>query len=250
VTTEIVAEARTEQGRAQSRKLRRLGRVPAIVYGGGKEPSQITLDGNKLNQQMEHESFYTSILNLKVGSGSETQAVVVKEVQRHPARSVVIHLDFQRIVADQEITMTIPLHFVGEADAPGVKDQGGVVEHSMTELEITCLPANLPAFIEVSVAHLALNEIVHLSEIKYPEGVRSTQLAHGHDLAVAAVHPPRREEVEAVVAPVEGAEAAAAAATPEGGEAAADAAAPAGEAAKPGAKPSAKPAGKPGKDKD
>ena len=249
VKFEIVAEARTEQGRAQSRKLRRLGRVPAIVYGGGKEPSTITLDGNKLNQQMESESFYTSILDLKLGNGSEAQAVVVKEVQRHPARSVVMHVDFQRIVADQEITMTIPLHFTGEADAPGVKDQGGVVEHSMTEVEISCLPANLPAFIEVSVAHLALNEIVHLSEIKYPEGVRSTQLAHGHDLAVAAVHPPRREEVEAVVAPVEGAEAAAAAATPEGAEgaAAAGTAAPAGEAAKPAA---GKPAGKPGKEKD
>jgi large subunit ribosomal protein L25 len=247
VKFEIQAEARAEQGRAQSRKLRRLGRVPAIIYGGGKEPSTITLDGNKLNQQMELESFYTSILNLKIGSGSEAQPVVVKEVQRHPARSTVMHLDFQRIVADQEITMTIPLHFVGEADAPGVKEQGGVVEHSMTEVEITCLPANLPAFIEVSVAHLALNEILHLSEIKYPEGVRSTQLAHGHDLPVAAVHPPRREEVEAVVAPVEGAEAAAAA-TPEGGEAAAaGAAAPGGDAAKPAA---AKPAGKPGKDKD
>jgi large subunit ribosomal protein L25 len=241
---EIVAEARAEQGRAKSRKLRRLGRVPAIIYGGGKEPASITLDGNSLNLQMENESFYTSILNLKLGGG-EAQPVVVKEVQRHPARSVVMHLDFQRIVADQEITMTIPLHFVGEADAPGVKEQGGVVEHSMTELEITCLPANLPAFIEVSVAHLALNEIVHLSEIKYPEGVRSTQLAHGHDLPVAAVHPPRREEVEAVVAPVEGAEAAAVA-TPEGGEAAAAgaAAAPAADAAKAGAKP----AGKAGKE--
>ena len=244
---EIVAEARAQQGRAQSRKLRRLGRIPAIVYGGGKEPSTITLDGNKLNQQMEHESFYTSILDLKLGS--DAHPVVVKEVQRHPARSVVMHVDFQRIVADLENTMTIPLHFIGEADAPGVKDQGGVVERSMTEVEITCLPANLPAFLEVSVAHLALNQIVHLSEIKYPEGVRSTQLAHGHDLPVAAVHEPRREEIEAVVAPVEGAEAAAAAATPEGGEAAAaapGAAAPAADAAKPGAKP----AGKPGKDKD
>jgi large subunit ribosomal protein L25 len=246
VKFEIQAEARTEQGRAKSRKLRRLGRVPAIVYGGGKEPSALTLDSNKLNQQMEHESFYTSILDLKLGS--ESQPVVVKEVQRHPARSSVMHLDFQRIVADQEITMTIPLHFIGEADAPGVKEQGGVVERSMTEVEITCLPANLPAFLEVSVAHLALNQIVHLSDIKYPEGVRSTQLAHGHDLPVAAVHEPRREEVEAVVAPVEGAEAAAVA-TPEGGEAAAaapGAAAPAGEPAK----PAAKPAGKPGKDKD
>ena len=236
---EIVAEARTEQGRAQSRKMRRLGRVPAIVYGGGKDPSPITLDRNSLNQQLAVESFYTSILNLKFGS--DVQPVVVKEVQRHPARSVVMHLDFQRIVADQEITMTIPLHFLGEADAPGVKEQGGVVERTMTEVEITCLPANLPAFIEVSVAHLALNQILHLSEVKYPEGVRSTQLAHGHDLPVAAVHPPRREEVEAVVAPVEGAAVPAA----EGAEGEAAAAAPAADAA--GAK--GKDAGK-GKEKD
>jgi large subunit ribosomal protein L25 len=239
VKFEIVAEARAEQGRAQSRKLRSLGRVPAIIYGGGKEPSPITLDRNSLNHQMALESFYTSILSLKFGK--DTQSVVVKEVQRHPARSVVMHVDFQRIVADQEITMTIPLHFLGEADAPGVKDQGGVVERTMTEVEISCLPANLPAFIEVSVGHLALNQILHLSEIQYPEGVRSTQLAHGHDLPVAAVHPPRREEIEAVVVPVEGAEAAAAA-TPEGGEAAA---APAGEAPAKGKETAAK-----GKEKD
>jgi large subunit ribosomal protein L25 len=235
VKFEIDAEARTAQGRTESRKLRRLGRVPAIVYGGGKEPSPITLDRNSLGHQMALESFYTSILSLKFGK--EAQSVVVKEVQRHPAKSVVMHVDFQRIVADVEITMTIPLHFLGEADAPGVKDQGGVVERTMTEVEITCLPANLPAFIEVDVAHLALNQILHLSEVKYPEGVRSTQLAHGHDLPVAAVHPPRREEVEVVVAPVEGAAVPAA----EGAEG--EAAAPAGEAAK--AKEPAK-----GKDKD
>jgi large subunit ribosomal protein L25 len=204
VKFEIDAEARTGSGRTASRRLRRLGRVPAIVYGGGQEPSQLTLNQNSLGHQMAREAFFTSILSLKLGK--EELPVVVKEVQRHPANSGVLHVDFQRIVADEEITMTVPLHFLGEAVAPGVKDQGGVVERAMTEVEITCLPANLPAFIEVDVSLLALNEILHLSEVKYPEGVSSTQLAHGHDLPVAACHPPRREEVEAVVAaPVEGA---------------------------------------------
>jgi large subunit ribosomal protein L25 len=228
VKFDIVAEARTGSGRTESRKLRALGRVPAIIYGGGKDPSSITLDRNKLGHQMAREAFFTSILNLKLGS--EDLAVVVKEVQRHPARSDVMHLDFLRIVADKEITMTVPLHFLGEADAPGVKEQGGVIEHTMTDVEISCLPANLPAFIEVSVAHLALNQILHLSEIPYPEGVRSTQLAHGHDLPVAAVHPPRREEVEAVAVAVEGA-----AVPVEGAAAPGEGAAPAeGEAKKEG----------------
>jgi large subunit ribosomal protein L25 len=209
VKFEIDAEARTGSGRAQSRKLRHQGRVPAIIYGGGQNPSPITLERNGLVRQMSLEAFYTSILNLKVGG--ETQPVVVKEVQRHPAKSVVMHLDFQRVVADEEITMTVPIHFVGEAAAIGVKDQGGVIDHAMTDVEIFCLPANLPEYLEVDVTGLELNEILHLSDIKYPEGVSSTQLEHGHDLPVVAIHPPRREEVEA--AP----EAAAATETPAAG---------------------------------
>jgi large subunit ribosomal protein L25 len=192
VKFEIDAEARAGSGRSDSRKLRRLGRVPAIVYGGGKTPSALTLDRNSLVQQMALEAFYTSILNLKVGK--ETQPVVVKEVQRHPARSFIMHLDFQRIVADEEITMTVPIHFIGEDVAVGVKDQGGVIEHAQTDVEISCLPANLPEYLEIDVSGLQLNEILHLSDIKYPEGVTSTQLAHEHDSPVVAIHPPRREE--------------------------------------------------------
>jgi len=194
VKFEIDAEARTGSGRAQSRKLRRDGRVPAIVYGGGLGPNAITLDANRLHHQMALESFYTSILNLRLGK--EAQQVVVKDVQRHPAKSNVMHLDFQRVVADEEITMTVPIHFLNEAAAIGVKEQGGVIEHAMTDVEISCLPANLPEYLEIDVTALALNEIFHLSDIKYPEGVSSTQLEHGHDLPVVAIHPPRREEVE------------------------------------------------------
>jgi large subunit ribosomal protein L25 len=198
VKFEIQAEAREGSGRADSRKLRRLGRVPAIVYGGGKDPSAITLERNGLVQQMAQEAFYTSILNVRLGG--RIQPVVVKEVQRHPAKSTVLHLDFQRIVEDEEITITVPIHFVGEEAAVGVKQQGGVIEHSLTDVEISCLPANLPEYLELDVSALELNEILHLSDIKYPEGVTSTQLAHDHDSPVVAIHPPRREEVE----PVEG----------------------------------------------
>jgi large subunit ribosomal protein L25 len=214
VKFEIDAQARAGSGRSDSRKLRREGRVPAIIYGGGKNPSPVTLDRNSLVHRMELEAFYTSILNLKVGS--ETQPVVVKEVQRHPARAELIHVDFQRVVADEEITLTVPIHFVGETVAIGVKEQGGVIEHAMTDVEISCLPANLPEFLEIDVSGLELNQILHLSDIKYPEGVVSTQLAHDHDSPVVAIHPPRREEVEAV----EG----------EEGEAAAEAEAPAAAA--------------------
>ena len=206
---EIDAEAREGLGRAKNRRLRELGRVPAVVYGGGKDPSPIALDRNSLVQQMGLEAFYTSILNLKIDS--RIQPVVVKDVQRHPARSTVMHLDFQRVVADEEITLNVPIHFVGEEVAVGVKEQGGVIEHTLTDVEISCLPANLPEYIELDVSAMELNDILHLSDIKYPEGVSSTQLQHGHDSPVVAIHPPRREEVEA---PAEEGEVAAAA--PEG----------------------------------
>jgi large subunit ribosomal protein L25 len=223
VKFEIDAEARAGSGRSDSRKLRRLGRVPAIIYGGGKDPSSITLDRNTLVHQMELEAFYTSILNLTIGK--EKQPVVVKEVQRHPAKSVVMHLDFQRIVADEEITITVPIHFIGEEAAIGVKEQGGVIEHAMTDVEISCLPANLPEYLELDVSGLELNEILHLSDIQFPEGVTSTQLAHEHDQPVVAIHPPRRVEAEE---PEEGEVEAAAAA--EGEEAAGEDAAKEDEA--------------------
>jgi large subunit ribosomal protein L25 len=194
VKFEIDAEARQGSGRSQSRKLRREGRVPAIIYGGGRDPSSITLDRNNLVNQMGLEAFYTSILNLKLDK--KMQPVVVKEVQRHPSKSVVMHLDFQRVVEDEELTLTVPIHFVGEQIAVGVKEQGGVIEHTLTDVEISCLPAHLPEFLELDVTALGLNEILHLSDIKYPEGVMSTQLAHGHDSPVVAIHPPRREEEE------------------------------------------------------
>lgn len=191
---EINAEAREAKGRTASRRLRHDGRVPAIVYGGGQDPSSISLELNSLNVQMELEAFFTSILSLNLGQ--KKQPVVVKEVQRHPSKSTVVHIDFQRVVEDEELTLTVPIHFTGEEAAIGVKQQGGVIEHTVTDVEISCLPANLPEFLELDVSALELNEILHLSDIKFPEGVTSTQLAHGHDAPVVAIHPPRREELE------------------------------------------------------
>ncbi len=194
MTFEIRGEDRSGTGRAANRQLRGSGRVPAIIYGGGKDPKSVSLDGNSLAHEMEREAFYTSILTVTVGS--ETHSVVVKDVQRHPARNEVVHLDFQRIVEDEEITLNVPLRLVGEESARGVKEQGGVIEHAMTDVEISCLPKDLPEFIEVDVSELGLNENLHLSDVRFPDGVTCVALAHDQDPSVVSIHPPRREEVD------------------------------------------------------
>jgi large subunit ribosomal protein L25 len=194
VRFELHGEARDGFGRSISRRLRRQGRVPAIIYGGGKDPRAITLSHNTTIHDMEREAFYTSILTLNVGK--ESQAVVVKAVQRHPAKPLIMHIDFQRVVEDEEITLNVPIHFIGEENAIGVKDQGGVIEHMETDVEITCLPRYLPEFLELDVSNLELNDLLNLSDIKLPEGVTSVALEHGTDLPVVAINPPRREEEE------------------------------------------------------
>ena len=194
---EIRGEPRTLGNRGSSRRLRRTGRVPAIVYGGGKEPRAISIEHEGLAHQMVHEAFYTSILTIKVGE--EVQPVVVKDVQRHPARPLIMHLDLQRVVEDQEITLRVPIHFIGEESAKGVKEQGGVVEHIETDVEISCLPRYLPAFLELDVTNLELNQMYHLADLKLPEGVSSVALKHGQNLPVVAVNLPREEEIEVPV---------------------------------------------------
>ena len=143
---------------------------------------------------MSREAFFTSILTLKIGSKS--QQVVVKGVERHPARPQIMHLDFQRVREDVEITLSVRIHFIGEAEAKGVKDQGGVVEHLMTDVEVRCLPRYLPEYLELDVTALELNQIYHLSDIKLPEGVTLVALAGGHDHPVVAVNLPRAEEID------------------------------------------------------
>ncbi len=143
---ELAGEPRAQLGRTDSRRLRKAGKVPAIMYGGGEAPEALVLDHNALKNQMSREAFYTSILTLKIGS--KAQQVVVKGVERHPARPLIMHLDFQRVREDVEITISVRIHFTGEAEAKGVKDQGGVVEHLLTDVEIRCLPRYLPEYLD------------------------------------------------------------------------------------------------------
>jgi large subunit ribosomal protein L25 len=201
---ELSVEPRAVLGRTGSRRLRKAGKVPAILYGGGEAPESMVLDHNTLTHQMSREAFFTSILTLKIGPKS--QQVVVKDVQRHPVKPLIMHLDFQRIREDEEITLSVPIHFLNEANAKGVKEQGGVVDHLLSEIEVECLPRNLPEYLEIDVTALELNQIYHLSDIKLPEGVSLVALKHGRDEPVVAVNPPRQEEVDA---PVEAAEVAA-----------------------------------------
>ena len=194
VAFELAGEPRANLGRTDSRRLRHAGKVPAIIYGGGQAPESLVLDHNALSRHMSRESFYTSIVTLKLGA--KTQQVVVKAVQRHPAKPQVMHLDFQRVVEDQEITLDVPIHFLNEAVSKGVKEQGGVVDHLLTDVEVVCLPRYLPEYLEIDVAELELNGIYHLSDIKLPEGVSFVALRHGHDHPIVAINPPRREEVD------------------------------------------------------
>ena len=194
---ELSVEPRATLGRTGSRRLRKAGKVPAVLYGGGEAPESMVLDHNTLSHQMNREAFFTSILTLKIGAKS--QQVVVKDVQRHPVKPLIMHLDFQRIREDEEITLTVPIHFLNEADAKGVKEQGGVVDHLLSEVEVECLPRYLPEYLEIDVTALELNQIYHLSDIKLPEGVSLVALKHGRDEPLVAVNPPREEEVDAPV---------------------------------------------------
>jgi large subunit ribosomal protein L25 len=188
---ELIADNRPDQGKGASRRLRRTGKVPGILYGGHRDPRAIALDHNALLHQLENESFFSSILTLTIGDKS--QPCILKDVQRHPFKNLVQHIDLQRILADEAIRVTVPLHFIGEDDAPGV-DQGGVVSRVMTELEITCLPKDLPEYIDVDISALGLEEPLVLGQVRLPEGVA---LAAGEELLdqpVVVIHRPRREE--------------------------------------------------------
>lgn len=199
---ELSVEPRAVLGRTGSRRLRKAGKVPAILYGGGEAPESMALDHNTLSHQMNREAFFTSILTLKIGGKS--QQVVVKDVQRHPVKPLIMHLDFQRIREDEEITLSVPIHFLNEVNAKGVKEQGGVVDHLLSEVEVECLPRYLPEYLEIDVTALELNQIYHLSDIKLPEGVSLVALKHGHDEPVVAVNPPRQEEIDVPVEPAAG----------------------------------------------
>src|SRR5579883_447480 len=240
---ELVAEFRDAQGKGASRRLRREGKVPAILYGGHLEARALTLSHQKLALVLENERVYSTILSIRVGE--QTQAAILKDVQRHPYKNAIVHIDFQRVEENEKIRIAIPLHFKNESTAPGVKTQGGMVSHMRTEVEVSCLPKDLPEFIEVDLGALNLNESIHLSQLKIPEGVQLVDLQK-EDAAVVAIHSPRAEEPEpaaaAAAAAAEGAAAApAAGAAPAAAAGAAKAAEPAkAEAKKEPAKKDAK----------
>ncbi len=223
---ELEAEVRGDVGKGASRRLRHADKVPAVVYGAGEQSVALTLDHNKTLHALSHEAFYSHILTLKVGKKNEK--VILKDVQRHPAKPRITHVDFLRIRADQKLQMHVPLHFLGEEDAPGLKE-GGVFSHQMTDVQVSCLPADLPEFIEVDVSNLMLDQSVHLSELKLPKGVELVAFAHGaegHDQSVVSIHIPRiieEEVVEVAAEETATAEAATAAEGAEGGTEAAEA---------------------------
>lgn len=191
---EINAELREDVGKGASRRLRTTGKFPGIVYGAKEDAVSITLTHNEIMHQLEHEAFFSHILTLTIGKQSEK--VVLKDLQRHPFKAQLLHIDFQRIDEKQKLTMRVPLHFINAQQCVGVKQGGGVISHVMTEIEISCLPKDLPEFIEVDLLNIELGETVHLGDLTLPEGVEIYALLHGGDTArpVASVHIPRVEE--------------------------------------------------------
>ena len=212
---EIEAEIRHDRGKGASRRLRRDGKIPAIVYGAHKDAVALQLSHNDMLLHTEHEAFYSHILTLKVGG--EAQRVVLKDMQRHPYKPFIMHMDFLRISESEAITMRVPLHFINEERCVGVKQSGGVIAHLMSDLEVTCLPANLPEYIEVDVAELDIGDSIHLEQLALPEGVEIAALLHGGDasLGVVSVNAARIVEEDEAPEAVEGEGAA------EGGEEAA-----------------------------
>lgn len=199
ISFELNAEPRSDTGKGASRRLRHAGKVPAIMYGGGKDPESLTLSLNEVIRNLENEAFYSHILNVKVGS-AKTRAVL-RDLQRHPSRPIIMHMDLQRVSESEKIKMNVPLHFKGEDLAPGVK-AGGLVSHELVEVEIECLPRDLPEYIEIDISALEIGDSLHLSDLVVPEGVTVLELARGegHDLSVVSMHARRvitEEEEEA-----------------------------------------------------
>ena len=207
---ELKAEVREDLGKGASRRLRRLAdHVPAIIYGGDKDPQPLTLIRKDLEKALENEAFYSHVLTINVGK--DKQKAILKDLQRHPARESVMHADFLRVDENRAIKVHVPIHFINEDKSHGVKTQGGIVQHQETDIEVQCLPGDIPEYIEVDMLEVEIGQIIHLSDITLPEGVTSVALALGedHDLAVASIIAPKGgseaedEEAEAVAGEAE-----------------------------------------------
>lgn len=195
----IKAEMRKGQGTGASRRLRRADKVPGIVYGGGKDATVVELDHNDLFHKLKLEAFHASILDMSIDGKSEQ--VLLRDVQMHAWKQNVLHVDFQRVSADKKLHMKVPLHFVNADIAPGVKLSGGIVSHIINELDISCLPKDLPEFIEVDLKDLAAGHSIHISNLKMPAGVESVALHRGDDQSVATIIIPRAVAAEEEAAP-------------------------------------------------
>ena len=193
---DLVAEYREDKGKGASRRLRHEGKVPAIIYGAGRPSRSLSFDHNKVLRQLENESFYSSVLNIKVGEKS--QAAIVKDIQRHPARPIIMHIDLQRIVEDQVIKMNVPIHLVGTEEAVGVRQGGGSVSHLKTDVEVVCLPKDLPEYLELDITELDLDAMMYLSDLDIPEGVEIPELAQETEFEtpVASIHIIKEEVIE------------------------------------------------------
>ncbi len=190
-TLTVVNRDADKQGKGASRRLRKENLVPAIIYGVNGEPKSIAVKTNELVKALESDAFFSSILDLTVDGQKEE--VVIKAMQRHPSKNFPLHVDFQRVVRGQTMNFTVPLHFVGKENAAGSKN-GGILQTNMTEVEISCLPRQLPEFIEVDVSGFEIGDMIHLSELKLPEGASVTQLDHnGTDRVVVIMQPPTLE---------------------------------------------------------
>ena len=172
---DLIADIREDSGKGASRRLRHQNKVPAIIYGAGRPPRSLTFDHNKVLHELANESFYSSVLNIKVGDKS--QAAIVKDVQRHPAKPRIVHLDFQRIVEDEVIRMNVPIHLVGADVAPGVKEGGGAVSQMRNDVEVVCLPKDLPEYLDIDISELELDGLMYMADIPLPEGVEIPELA-------------------------------------------------------------------------
>lgn len=181
----LAAESRSDMGKGASRRLRKAEKVPAVIYGAKKGAVSIQLKHSDVLKSSSQESFYSQILSLSVNGKAER--VVLKDMQRHPYKPFIMHMDFQRVDESAALTIRIPVHFLNEEDCIGVKQEGGVISHLMTEIEITCLPKDLPEFIEIDILNLSIGDAVHLADLTLPEGVGITSITSGGDGAAAVV---------------------------------------------------------------
>ena len=200
----VTAETRKDVGKGASRRLRHAGRIPGVIYGAGQEAVSLTMNHDDILHHLEHEAFYSHILNVSVDG--KAQKAVLKDVQRHPSKAKIMHVDFLRVSETDKIHMHVPLHFINEEVAPGVKIGGGLVSHLMSSVDIVCLAKDLPEYLEVDLGNLNTGESLHLSDIKLPDGVEIPALAQGpdHDLPVASIHAKKGGGEEGEEAPAAG----------------------------------------------